>query len=80
MKDQDILADQDIIDRASLEINIENILERTAKEKRPCKACGVMLWMVQHSNGKIAPYTVDGTNHFVNCPSAASFKKAKAAK
>jgi hypothetical protein len=59
----------------SLETRIESILTNTAQEIRPCKACGVKIAFVRHNNGKLAPYTVDGLNHFINYPQAASFKR-----
>jgi uncharacterized protein with PIN domain len=46
-----------------------------AEEKRPCRACAQELWFVRHKNGKVAPYTADGTNHFINCPHAKEFKR-----
>jgi uncharacterized protein with PIN domain len=59
----------------SLEQRIESLLTHTAQEIRPCKACGARLAFVRHNNGKLAPYTVDGLNHFINCPQASSFKR-----
>lgn len=44
---------------------------------RPCKACGEKLYFVRLASGKQAPYTADGLNHFINCPKAAEFRKAK---
>jgi hypothetical protein len=51
------------------------LLDNVAEFSRPCKACGELLWFVRHKNGKQAPYTVDGINHFANCPEAARFKR-----
>jgi hypothetical protein len=59
----------------TLDERMRRLLELTAVETRKCKACGVMLFFVQHSSGKVAPYTADGLNHFVNCPQAERFKK-----
>lgn len=43
-----------------------------------CKGCGAGIWWVQHRNGKRAPYTSEGLNHFIDCPQAQRFKKARA--
>ena len=51
------------------------LLTRTAKEVRPCKACGTTLYFLEHNNGKVAPYTADATNHFMNCPEAKQFRR-----
>ncbi|HEY7305768.1 MAG TPA: hypothetical protein VH601_16705 [Bryobacteraceae bacterium] len=52
-----------------------NLLNRAAKEVRPCRACGVTLYFIEHANGKIAPYTADAVNHFANCPKAKEFRR-----
>jgi hypothetical protein len=59
----------------AFENRVLDLLKRTAKELRPCKACGIMLYFIEHSNGKVAPYTADATNHFVNCPEAKQFRR-----
>ena len=59
----------------NVEDRLRSLLELTAVETRQCKACGTLLFFVQHRNGKIAPYTIEGVNHFSNCPQAARFKK-----
>jgi hypothetical protein len=58
-----------------VEDRIRRLLGLTAEESRTCKACGALLFFVRHSNGKLAPYTADGVNHFVNCPAAERFRK-----
>jgi hypothetical protein len=41
-----------------------------------CKGCGNPIRWVQHlDNGKMAPYDLDGVNHFVTCPDRMKFKK-----
>lgn len=42
-----------------------------------CKGCSVAIVWVEHKNGKLVPYTLDGVNHFATCPVAAQFKKKK---
>jgi hypothetical protein len=59
----------------TLEERIRRLLELAAEETRCCKACGALLFFVRHNNGKRAPYTVDGLNHFINCPAAQQFKR-----
>jgi hypothetical protein len=58
---------------------LRKLLELVSEETRPCKACGTELFFVRHRNGMRAPYTADGVNHFINCPSAEEFRKQKAA-
>jgi len=55
------------------------LLNLVAEETRPCKGCGIQVAGVLHRNGKLAPYTLDGMNHFINCPKAEQFRNKKAA-
>jgi hypothetical protein len=57
------------------EQRLERILQLVAEAVRPCQACGVKLYFVRHANGKLAPYTADGVNHFATCPDRDRFKK-----
>jgi hypothetical protein len=63
-----------------LEDRLRRLLELTAEESRTCKACGTLLFFIRHRNGIRAPYTVDGLNHFLNCPQASQFRKAAGAR
>lgn len=66
---------------SELRARLEAILRAAAVEVRPCRACGVMLAFVVHRDtGKTAPYTLDGINHFTNCPEADRFKRRKPAR
>jgi hypothetical protein len=60
-----------------IEERVETLLKLVAEEVRPCRACGVMLAMVRHHNGKLAPYDMQGVNHFILCSSAAEFRRKK---
>lgn len=60
-----------------LEQNIELILDHVNQERRPCKACGVMIWMIPTRQGRIMPVTYDGTSHFSNCPKADQFRRPR---
>jgi hypothetical protein len=44
-------------------------------DKGQCKGCGAVVYWVVHKNGKKSPYTVNGTNHFIDCPQAGRFKR-----
>lgn len=39
-----------------------------------CK-CGALIYKVTHLNGKTAPYTEAGLNHFIDCPNAGEFRQ-----
>lgn len=63
---------------AELRARLENVLRTAAVEVRPCKACGTLLAFVPRpappgEKASIIPYTLDGVNHFLNCPKAAEF-------
>ena len=62
----------------TIEQRMEFLLRLIAEEIRPCRACGAELAMVRHRNGKLAPYTMRGLNHFLDCPNAKQFKTGKA--
>ncbi len=59
----------------TLEQRIESLLRNVAEEIRPCRACGAELAMVRHKNGKLAPYTMAGVNHFIDCEKADQFRR-----
>ena len=40
-----------------------------------CSACGAGVYWITHLNGKRAPYTQAGFNHFIDCPRAEQFRK-----
>lgn len=40
-----------------------------------CSACLAPIIWVVHRNGKRAPYTLAGLNHFADCPAAERFRK-----
>jgi hypothetical protein len=61
----------------SIEKRLATLLNLIAEEIRPCRACGVQLSFVRHRTGKLAPYTLDGVNHFINCPKGGQFRKRK---
>jgi hypothetical protein len=42
-----------------------------------CKGCGVPIYWVLHRNGKRAPYTLNGLNHFADCPAADRFRGSR---
>ena len=60
----------------TIEKRMASLLQNVAEEIRPCKACGVQLAFVRHRNSKLAPYTLDGINHFITCEKAEQFRKA----
>jgi len=65
-------------DLPPIEKRMATLLMLIAEEVRPCKACGVQLAFVRHHNGRLAPYTIDGVNHFITCEKAEDFRKQKA--
>lgn len=40
-----------------------------------CRGCGETIFWFHHKNKTKSPYTSAGTNHFIDCPEAARFKK-----
>lgn len=59
---------------------MRTLLNLVAKEIRPCRACGQQVAFVVHNNGRTAPYTFEGVNHFIDCPGAGEFRRRKAGK
>lgn len=52
------------------------LLELASVEKRPCKACGKMLYFVPNpKTGKNMPYTDELVNHFTDCEFRDQFRK-----
>ena len=63
-----------MLDLEKLKKNVVHMLNQTGTESK-CKGCGARIWWVEHRNGKRAPYTETGLNHFIDCPKAKDFKK-----
>lgn len=64
-----------------IEKRMSMLLMLIAEGVRPCKACGLQLCFVRHrGTNKLAPYEIDGTNHFITCPKAEDFRRQKAEK
>ncbi len=61
----------------ALQTNLAHLLKQIG-EPALCKACGAEIWFVVNRNGKRAPYTKAGLNHFADCPAAEKFRKGKA--
>ena len=61
-----------------LEARISTLIELIAESHRACKACHATIYFVRHRNRSLAPYTLDGLNHFLTCPDAKEFKKGAA--
>jgi len=54
-----------------------NLLLKLVGSQGQCKGCGLEIYWVRHNNGKKAPYTKDGLNHFADCKVADRFRKSK---
>lgn len=39
--------------------------------------CGAEIYWVKHANGRKAPYTPSGLNHFADCPMASKFRRRR---
>lgn len=52
---------------------IKKLLAQVGEEAR-CRGCQTPIWWVTHRNGRLAPYTAAGLNHFADCPRAADFR------
>jgi len=63
-----------ITETEQLQKNIMSLLLQIG-DMGTCKGCGAPIYWVTHKNGKKAPYTTEGLNHFIDCPSANRFKK-----
>ena len=55
--------------------NIKRLLNQVG-EPGVCRGCGAPIWWVVHRNGKRAPYTEQGLNHFIDCTKAGQFRGA----
>lgn len=71
---QDIELSDRKADVVALGNNIISLLNQVG-DPGVCKGCGKTIWWVKHLNGKKAPYTEKGLNHFADCPQANKFKK-----
>ena len=44
-------------------------------DKGLCSGCNAEIYWVKHRNGKRAPYTPSGMNHFLDCKEALRFRR-----
>lgn len=58
--------------------NIRRILIQIGDEDQ-CKSekCGATIFWVRHKFGKLAPYNIDGSNHFSTCPDRERFRRTE---
>lgn len=61
---------------AQLAKNVITLLMNVG-DQGECRGCKAEIYWVTHKNGRKTPYTPEGLNHFVNCPAAERFRKAK---
>ena len=52
-------------------------LVRNVGQQGTCRGCGAPVFCIPHRNGKKAPYTAAGLNHFANCEKAEHFRANK---
>ncbi len=60
---------------SSAEERLLSLLQQISVEQRPCRRCGRPLYFVRLKSGKLAPYTGEGVDHFVDCPYADTFRR-----
>jgi hypothetical protein len=51
------------------------LLDSIGADKSTCKKCGSVIWWVVTKNGKKAPFTAQGVNHFADCPGAEEVRR-----
>ena len=64
----------DATEKAKWLLSNINILLSHVGDLASCRGCGKAIFWVRHKNGKRAPYTPEGLNHFADCPQAKDFK------
>ena len=70
----DFIPDRVLLDEArELMRRITHLLDQTGS-RGTCRGCDRPVMWVRHKNGKLAPYTLDGLNHFADCPAAERFR------
>lgn len=55
------------------EERIKDLVKAVGQEGQ-CRGCGRKIWWIVTKNGKKAPYTDEGLNHFADCPKANEFR------
>ena len=60
---------------AWLKSNIALLYRTIGAEAGECRSCKAPLWWLITKNGKRAPFTAEGLNHFADCPNAPAHKK-----
>jgi hypothetical protein len=59
-------------------LNVSNLL-RACADPGVCRGCSRPIFWLKTKNGKAAPYTEVGLNHFADCEAADKFRKPKGA-
>lgn len=47
-----------------------HLVRMTARESRPCRDCGLMIYLVECKDGSLQPFDGDGQSHYVTCAKA----------
>ncbi len=81
-RDSDIFKLRKVVDDEGKNVlrlrdNIERLYKTLGAQSGSCKACDAPIWWVTTKNGKSAPFTAEGLNHFADCPKAEQFRKKK---
>jgi hypothetical protein len=78
---EEILANELAVERkrnADLMRNIRALLARLGEEGVCTGAhCGAAIYWVRHPNRVLTPYSLDGQNHFADCPDRDQFRRRK---
>jgi hypothetical protein len=59
---------------AAAQHNVMAALLKQIGQPGECSGCHAPIVWVRHKNGKQTPYTLEGLNHFIDCPKRGQFK------
>lgn len=64
-------------DAPTLSRRLGELLDKIA-DPGLCRGCGTpIFWVVHKKTQKRVPYTIEGLNHFVDCPERDQFRKGR---
>lgn len=52
-----------------------HLVRMVARQSRPCRDCGLMIYLIECKDGSLQPFDGDAQSHYVTCPKAEEHRR-----
>jgi hypothetical protein len=52
-----------------------HLVRMVARDSRPCRDCGLMIYLIPCKDNSVQPFDGDGQSHYVTCPKAENHRR-----